>query len=185
MDFDDVDLAAGLTDASLVPMDQQTNQQPTPATDSTRIPTDPDVASHAGIPPEAWALLPQGSVGSLVPKLGIHFDEFTVERVSATMPVEGNTQVIGLLHGGATAALAETLGSFAAAIHAADRAVPVGVDLNITHHRGVREGLVRGVATPLHLGRTSTTHDIEVTDETGRRIATARITNQLLPVRNC
>jgi uncharacterized protein (TIGR00369 family) len=157
-------------------MDIPTNSRPTLAA--------PDVEAllASGLPEAAWGLLPQGSVGSLVPRLGIVFDEFTVDRVSATMPVEGNTQVVGLLHGGATAALAETLGSFAAAIHAAGRALPVGVDLNITHHRGAREGLVLGVATPLHLGRTTTTHAVDVTDASGRRIATARITNQLLPL---
>ncbi|WP_291279695.1 PaaI family thioesterase [Galactobacter sp.] len=164
-------------------MDHQTNPQPSQRhTTAALAATDVEGLRASGIPEEAWPLLPHGNVGSLVPKLGIHFDEFTVDRVSATMPVQGNTQVVGLLHGGATAALAETLGSFAAAIHAGGRALPVGVDLNITHHRGARDGLVTGVATPLHLGRTTATHAIEVTDETGRRIATARITNQLLPV---
>ncbi|MGO3151341.1 MAG: PaaI family thioesterase [Galactobacter sp.] len=164
-------------------MDHQTNPQPSQRhTTAALAATDVEGLRASGIPEDAWPLLPHGNVGSLVPKLGIHFEEFTVDRVSATMPVQGNTQVVGLLHGGATAALAETLGSFAAAIHADGRALPVGVDLNITHHRGARDGLVRGVATPLHLGRTTATHAIEVTDETGRRIATARITNQLLPV---
>lgn len=137
----------------------------------------------SGIPEHLWPLLGEQGLGSLAPKLGIHFEEFTVERLVATMPVEGNTQVIGLLHGGATAALAETAGSLAAALHGAGRTVPVGVDLNITHHRGVRQGLVRAVCTPLHLGRSTTTHAVDVSDEDGRRIATARITNQMLTPR--
>jgi len=128
-------------------------------------------------------MLSSHGVGTLVEKLGIVFTDMEVERVGATMPVGGNTQVVGLLHGGATAALAETLGSFAAALHAAGRARPVGVDLNITHHRGATDGSVRGLCTPLHLGRSSTSHLIEVFDEAGRRIATARITNQLLTPR--
>jgi uncharacterized protein (TIGR00369 family) len=128
-------------------------------------------------------MLASHGVGDLVPKLGIVFTRMEVDRVEATMPVTGNTQVVGLLHGGATAALAETLGSFAAALHARGRRNPVGVDLNITHHRGARAGLVTAVCTPLHLGRTSTSHQIAVSDEQGRRIATARITNQLLEPR--
>jgi uncharacterized protein (TIGR00369 family) len=137
----------------------------------------------SGIPEGALESLGAPSLGPRAPKRGNQFEEITVERGVATKPVEGNTQVMGLLHGGATAALAETIGSMAAALHAAGRAVPVGVDLNITHHRGAREGLVRAVATPLHLGRTSTTHAIDVTDEQGRRVASARITNQLLAPR--
>jgi uncharacterized protein (TIGR00369 family) len=152
-------------------------------TGSSPTPDELEAVRASGIPEGALEFLGITSLGSLAPKLGIHFEEFTVERVVATMPVEGNTQVIGLLHGGATAALAETLGSLAAALHAAGRAFPVGVDLNITHHRGVSAGLVRAVATPLHLGRSSTTHAIEVTDDEGRRTATARITNQLLTPR--
>ncbi|RKW71036.1 hotdog fold thioesterase [Galactobacter caseinivorans] len=139
--------------------------------------------TEAGVPLEIWPMLTSHGVGTLGPKLGIHFEELTVERVVATMPVQGNQQVVGILHGGATAALAETLGSFAAAIHTQGRKNPVGVDLNITHHRGASSGVVRGICTPLHLGRSSTSHQIEVFDEAGKRIATARITNQLLDPR--
>lgn len=138
----------------------------------------------ANVPEEAWGWLTAHGVGSLVPKLGIRFETFSVQELVATMPVEGNQQVAGLLHGGATAALAETLGSFAAALHAAGRAHPVGVDLNITHHRSASSGRVRGVCTPTHLGRTSTNHEIAFFDERGRRIASARITNQLLTPRD-
>ena len=69
------------------------------------------------------------------------------------MPVEGNTQPYGLLHGGASVVLAETLGSLGSAIHAHPDRISVGVDINATHHRAATGGLVTGVATPLHLGR--------------------------------
>jgi uncharacterized protein (TIGR00369 family) len=92
------------------------------------------------------------------------------------MPVEGNTQPAGLLHGGASAALAESLGSVGAAVHAGPGAMVVGVDLNATHHRAARSGLVTGVATPLHLGRTVATYEVAISDEDGRRVCTARIT---------
>lgn len=142
-----------------------------------------DQLRSAGVPEAVWPFLRSHGVGTLSTKLGIVFQELTAQRVVATMPVEGNQQVVGLLHGGASAALAETLGSFAAALHAEGKRNPVGVDLNITHHRAGISGLVRGVCTPLHLGRTSTSHQIEIFDEAGKRLATARITNQLLEPR--
>ena len=114
--------------------------------------------------------------GRLGQKLGIRFTEISAQRLVATMPVEGNTQPAGLLHGGASAALAESMGSVGAAVHAGPGAIVVGVDINATHHRGARSGLVTGVATPLHLGRTVATYDITITDDRGRRICTARMT---------
>ena len=112
--------------------------------------------------------------------MGIEIVEATPERVVGTMPVEGNTQPYGLLHGGASAVLAETLGSVGAALHSAPERLPVGVDLNVTHHRAAREGLVTGTATPLHTGRTIATWAVSVTDEQGRLVATARLTCALL-----
>jgi 1,4-dihydroxy-2-naphthoyl-CoA hydrolase len=114
--------------------------------------------------------------GRLGEKLGIRFTEISAQRLVATMPVEGNTQPAGLLHGGASAALAESLGSVGAAVHAGPGAMVVGVDINATHHRAARSGLVTGVATPLHLGGTIATYDVSITDENGRRVCTARIT---------
>ena len=98
------------------------------------------------------------------------------ERTVATMPVAGNTQPYGLLHGGASAALAETVGSVAAAMHAGEGRIAVGVDLNATHHRAVREGVVTAVATPLSLGRSVASYEVVVTDEQDRRVCTARLT---------
>ncbi|WP_080047014.1 PaaI family thioesterase [[Actinomadura] parvosata] len=111
--------------------------------------------------------------------MGIEFLEVTPERVAGRMPVEGNTQPYGLLHGGASAVLAETLGSVGAAVHAGPERIAVGIELNATHHRSASSGYVTGVATRLHGGRTLATYDIEITDEQGRRVCTARLTCML------
>lgn len=114
--------------------------------------------------------------GTLADRMGIEFVEAGPERVVGRMPVEGNTQPYGLLHGGASAVLAETLGSVAAAIHAGPGRIAVGIEINATHHRSATSGHVTGVATRLHGGRTLATYDIEITDEQGRRVCTSRLT---------
>jgi 1,4-dihydroxy-2-naphthoyl-CoA hydrolase len=114
--------------------------------------------------------------GGLISRMGIRIIEVTAERCVATMPVEGNTQPYGLLHGGASAALAETVGSLAAMAHAGEGRIAVGVDLSITHHAGVRSGIVTAEATALHLGRSVATYDVSFSDEDGKRTATARLT---------
>ncbi|TYB54243.1 hotdog fold thioesterase [Nonomuraea sp. PA05] len=111
--------------------------------------------------------------------MGIEFLEATPERVVGRMPVEGNTQPYGLLHGGASAVLAETLGSVGAAVHAGPDRIAVGIELNATHHRSATSGYVTGVATRLHGGRTLATYDIVITDEQDRRVCTARLTCML------
>ncbi|MFC7216631.1 PaaI family thioesterase [Streptomyces polyrhachis] len=116
------------------------------------------------------------SAGRLGERMGIEILEASPGRVVATMPVEGNTQPYGLLHGGASAVLAETLGSVGAMLHGGAAKLPVGVDLNCTHHRAAVSGLVTGVATPLHRGRSTATYEIVITDERGRRVCTARLT---------
>ncbi len=119
-------------------------------------------------------------LGELDVKLGIVILEQSPERIVATMPVEGNRQGFGLLHGGASAAFAEALGSWAAVLHAGPGRTAVGVDLNATHHRAVKSGTVTGVATAIRLGRKIASHEIVVTDEEGKRVCTARITNLIL-----
>jgi uncharacterized protein (TIGR00369 family) len=119
-------------------------------------------------------------LGELDEKMGVRILEQSAERVVATMPVEGNRQSFGLLHGGASVAFAEALGSWAAVIHAGPGRSAVGVDINATHHRAARSGLVTGVATAIKLGRTIASHEVVVTDEDGNRICTARITNLIL-----
>ncbi|MFC9426770.1 PaaI family thioesterase [Streptomyces sp. NPDC056987] len=116
------------------------------------------------------------SAGQLRDRMGVEIVEASAERVVGTMPVEGNTQPYGLLHGGASAVLAETLGSIGAMLHGGPSKIAVGVDLNCTHHRGVRNGLVTGVATPVHRGRTTATYEIVITDERDKRVCTARLT---------
>ena len=113
---------------------------------------------------------------SLNARMGIEVIEASAERLVATMPVEGNTQPYGLLHGGASVVLAETLGSIGAALHAGPGKAVVGLDINATHHRAARSGLVTGVATPVSLGRTLACYEIVVTDDTGARTCTSRIT---------
>ncbi|MGP3915290.1 PaaI family thioesterase [Nonomuraea sp. 10N515B] len=117
--------------------------------------------------------------GTLAHRMGIEFLEAGPERVVGRMPVEGNTQPYGLLHGGASAVLAETLGSVAAAIHAGPDRLALGIEINATHHRAASSGYVTGVATRLHGGRTLATYDIEITDEQGRRVCTSRLTCML------
>ncbi|KAB8190144.1 hotdog fold thioesterase [Nonomuraea phyllanthi] len=117
--------------------------------------------------------------GTLADRMGIEFVEAGPERVVGRMPVEGNTQPYGLLHGGASAALAETLGSVAAAIHAGPDRIAVGIEINATHHRPATSGYVTGVATRLHGGRTLATYAIEITDEAGKLICTSRLTCML------
>ncbi|WP_406370997.1 hotdog fold thioesterase [Streptomyces sp. NBC_00647] len=116
------------------------------------------------------------SAGHLGNRMGVQIVEASADRVVGTMPIEGNTQPYGLLHGGASAVLAETIGSVGAMLHGGITKIAVGVDLNCTHHRGVRSGLVTGVATPVHRGRTSATYEIAITDEDGKRVCSARLT---------
>ncbi len=130
---------------------------------------------------EFVALMPQG-MGALNDKMGIVITEISEDRLVATMPVEGNTQPYGLLHGGASVVLAESLGSMGSAIHAHPDKVPVGVDINATHHRAATSGLVTGTARPIHLGRTTTAFEIVITNEAGKRVCTSRITCALVPV---
>jgi uncharacterized protein (TIGR00369 family) len=142
---------------------------------SAEEPTEPTLSIE-----DFLAQMPQG-MGGLNEKLGIELTEISAERVVATMPVEGNTQPYGLLHGGASIALAETLGSVGSAIHAYPDRFSVGVDINATHHRSATSGVVTGVATAIHLGRTSTSYDVVITDDRGKRVCTSRITCALLP----
>jgi uncharacterized protein (TIGR00369 family) len=112
----------------------------------------------------------------LANKMGIDITEWDPRRVVATMPVAGNLQPYGLLHGGANATLAETIGSVSAALNAPDGRVAVGLELSCTHHRAARQGIVTGVSTPIHTGRSTSTFEIVITDEEGRRTCTARLT---------
>ena len=122
------------------------------------------------------AAMGAASAGTLVERMEIEYVELTPERLVARMPVRGNTQPYGLLHGGASAVLAETLGSIGAQLVAGPGRVAVGIDLNATHHRAAREGFVTGVATPVSVGRTLACFEVVITDEGGARICAARLT---------
>ena len=125
-------------------------------------------------------LLEQIPPAPLNGRLGIEVLEASADKVVATMPVEGNTQPFGMLHGGASCVLAESLGSIGATLWALPERVAVGVDINATHHRSVSAGTVTGTATPVHRGRTVATYEVVVVDEQSRRVCTARITCHLV-----
>jgi len=117
--------------------------------------------------------------GALAIKMGIEFLELSATHSVATMPVEGNTQVIGILHGGAHVVLGETLGSVSSAIHAGAGRVAVGIEINASHSRSVAAGTVTATCTAVNLGRTLATHEIVIRDDQGRRLSTVRMTNFL------
>ena len=123
-------------------------------------------------------LLAAGAGGTLGERMGVKLLEASAERVVGTMPVEGNTQPFGLLHGGASCVLAESLGSVAATLHAREAfgGYALGLEISATHHRSAKSGVVTGVATPLHRGGSVATYEIAITDEAGERVCTARLT---------
>src|SRR5437764_11986983 len=114
--------------------------------------------------------------GTLAHRMGITIVSASGSEVVATMPVAGNTQPYGLLHGGASCVLAETIGSLGAARHAGPGRITAGIEISATHHRSATSGLVTGVATQLYGGRTVTTYEVIVSDDRGRRVCTARLT---------
>ncbi|MBD7916990.1 hotdog fold thioesterase [Cellulomonas sp. Sa3CUA2] len=117
---------------------------------------------------------------TLLHRMGIELTHVDADGATGTMPVAGNTQPYGLLHGGASAVLAETLGSLAAVAHAGPGRAAVGIELNATHHRSARTGVVTGTARALHLGRSLATYEVVVEDDDGRRLCTARLTCMLI-----
>lgn len=117
------------------------------------------------------------SLGPLADKMGIKLLELSAERSVATMPVAGNTQPIGLVHGGAYVVLGESLGSTSANVHAHPNGYAVGIEINATHHKSATAGIVTGTCTAIKLGKTLTSHEIKVTDEAGELLSTIRITN--------
>ncbi|SDB80654.1 uncharacterized domain 1-containing protein [Raineyella antarctica] len=155
-------------------------EQPTATIAPEGVPTSAPRTGDAAGTYEPWRIV----LGELDERMGVRVLEQSVERVVATMPVAGNRQSLGLLHGGAMLALGEAVGSWAALIHASTRGmVCVGVDANATHHRSVREGMVTAVATPIRLGGTITSHEVVISDEDGNRLSTFRITNLLRPAK--
>ncbi len=121
--------------------------------------------------------------GGLVARMGIENLEISAERAIARMPVEGNTQNFGILHGGAHVVLGETLGSLATAVHGGPTKFPVGIEINASHSRSIDHGWVTATCTALVLGKTLCTHEIVITDEDGNRLSTVRMTNFLRDIR--
>lgn len=139
--------------------------------------------NSVGVPEKYHPYFDRLSLGGLTAKLGIHFVELSPEYSIATMPVEGNTQLMGLLHGGASAALAETIGSIAAYLSVAHEGKgAMGVDLNVTHLRPASGGLVTAVCRAVKLGKTVCVHTVDITDQNGKQVCAARITNNIIPL---
>lgn len=129
--------------------------------------------------PELYGRLVESGGGALTVKMGVEYLELTAEHSVARMPVEGNTQVVGILHGGAHVVLGESLGSISSAIHAGSGRMAMGIEINATHSRSIAEGWVTATCDALVLGRTLATHEIVIRDEHGRRLSTVRMTNIL------
>ncbi len=122
---------------------------------------------------------------TMMETLGICITEIGDDYVRGTLPVDARThQPYGLLHGGASVALAETLGSLAGML-TLDPAVEaaVGLDINANHVRGVKSGTVTGTARALHLGRSTQVWEIRIEDEAGRLVCISRLTLAVVPVR--
>jgi uncharacterized protein (TIGR00369 family) len=139
--------------------------------------TQPEQLAQEPLPIDVMEVFGYRGIGTLAEKMGIQFLELTAERSVARMPVEGNTQPLGLVHGGAYVVLAESLGSTAANLHAGPTKVAMGIEVNASHSGSATEGWVTGVCTAIHLGKSLATHQIEISDEKGRRLSTVRITN--------
>ncbi|MFM1994940.1 MAG: hypothetical protein RLZZ610_457 [Actinomycetota bacterium] len=125
----------------------------------------------------AKLLAAKRGVGELAEKMGIQITELSAERAVATMPVQGNTQPRGLMHGGAYLVLGETLGSFAANVWAAPEGYAVGIEISASHSKSATEGLVTGVATAISLGKTLAIYEVVISNDKGERCSTVRITN--------
>ena len=135
------------------------------------------------ISPDFLEFFRERGVGALDKKMGIEILEASPERLVGRMPVEGNTQPFGLLHGGANVVLAESLGSVGTHLHAGPDRMIVGVDINATHHKSATSGFVTGVATAVSLGKTLCVYEIVITNEQGQRTCSARITCMILAKR--
>jgi uncharacterized protein (TIGR00369 family) len=140
-----------------------------------------DTPATASADSDALEAMMSMNPNSLLHRMQIEVLEATPERLVARMPVEGNTQPYGLLHGGASVVLAETLGSIGSALHAGPHRIAVGLDINATHHRAARSGFVTGTATALSLGNTLASYDVVITDDQDKRVCTCRTPSRLRP----
>jgi 1,4-dihydroxy-2-naphthoyl-CoA hydrolase len=121
----------------------------------------------------------KAGLGELAESMGVELLEASADRLVARMPVAGNRQPFGLLHGGASVVLAETVGSIAANLHAGPERVAVGIEISATHHRSATSGHVTATATAISLGRTLATYEIVIVDDEDKRVCTSRLTCML------
>lgn len=127
-------------------------------------------------PQELANIINERGLGALADTMGIKLLEASAERVVATMPVQGNTQPYGLLHGGANVVLAETIGSLAGNLHAGEGRIAVGVDISATHLKSATAGIVTATSTAARLGGTVAVFEIEIRDEKGDLTCLSRLT---------
>lgn len=127
--------------------------------------------------------VPAPGLGDLATRMGIVLVSATADTVVATMPVAGNTQPFGLLHGGASITLAETAASVAASLHAGEGRMAVGIEVNASHHRSATSGTVTATASAIHRGRSIAVYEVTVVDDDGQRLCTARVTCMVVTVR--
>ena len=133
--------------------------------------------------PDYLSFIRERGSGALDAKMGIEITEASLNRLVGTMPVEGNTQPMGILHGGASVVLAESLGSIGTQLNAGAHRRIVGIDINATHHKATATGIVTGVATAVSIGKTLCCWVIVITNQDGQRTCTARITCMILAER--
>ncbi len=128
------------------------------------------------------ARIRQANEKTLINTLGIEISEIGDDYVRGTMPVDARThQPYGILHGGASVALAETLGSYAAMLCCDPQFYAVGLDINANHVRAVAAGIVTGTARPLHIGRSTQVWEIRIEDEESKLVCIARLTMAVVP----
>lgn len=132
-----------------------------------------------GMSEEVAYWIAKRGLGELAERMGIQILELSAEGGIATMPAEGNRQPLGIVHGGAYVVLAETLGSMAATMAAGEGRHAVGIEINASHTKSARDGVITATAKAINLGRNLATHEITVTDDKGNRLSTVRITNFL------
>jgi uncharacterized protein (TIGR00369 family) len=139
-------------------------------------PIEPSPLDPARAAAEANRMIERGEAGTMIAWLGLEYLELGPDRVVARIPVASNTQPYGMLHGGATAALCETIGSVGTALAVGLDKIVTGIELNVNHLRAVREGHVTATGTPLHVGRTTAVWDFRIYDDGGRLAAVGRLT---------
>lgn len=116
------------------------------------------------------------AASALDARLGVVIEDVSPTHARGRMPVEGNTQVFGILHGGASCVLVEGLASIAAVAEVGPHGIAFGVDINATHHRSAASGWVHGEARALFIGGRTATYEVVLHDDDGRRLCTGRVT---------